>query len=242
VPKSLVKRAIARGARTSIGKHVIHAALAPEVQAERFSQVRAWPETIAGFEDLAFLFTSSQTNHGIASLRFDEAALLYRLGRGVASGTIVEIGRFKGGSTVVFASAMGPGVSLWSYDLHVPLRSDLSPATLDAELAAALERFDLGERVQLVVADSRTVALPPGPVEVLFVDGDHSYSGARADVDRWGALVREGGHLVLHDAVVAGTYGNIYPGVARVVSELGHDARWTRLEDTGSIAHFVRTA
>ena len=46
------------------------------------------------------------------------------------------------------------------------------------------------------------------------------YEGARADFERWSALVRPGGHLLFHDAVDSGGYGNVYPGVARFVGEI----------------------
>src|SRR4029077_2017872 len=108
------------------------------------------------FEDLAFLFSSNQLNHGVASLQIDEAALLYRLARNVERGPVAEIGRFKGGSTIIFASALPAGVELWSYDFHVALRPDMPGAELDEELRGALERYGLGEKVRLLVADSRT--------------------------------------------------------------------------------------
>src|SRR5689334_2239607 len=205
----------------------------------RFRNVEQWPESVRGFEDLAFMFSSNQLNHGVASLQFDEAALLYRLARDAASGPFAEIGRFKGGSTFVFASALPDGVELWSYDLHVALRPDMPGAALDGELRDALERYGLAGKVHLNVADSRTVEPPPEPLELLFIDGDHSYEGAKADYERWGAFVRPGGHLLFHDAVDRGGYGNHYPGVARAVSEVD-GAVWERQPGAGSIAHFVR--
>jgi predicted O-methyltransferase YrrM len=226
--------------RTTPGKHLIHAAVLRDPAALRFANVERWPESVRGFEDLAFLFSSNQLNHGVASLQLDEAALLYRLGRDVEAGPVAEIGRFKGGSTVVFASALPEGVELWSYDLHVALRPDLTGADLDAELGAALGRLGLAGKVHLLVGDSRTVEPPPGPLELLFVDGDHSYEGARADYARWGAFVRPGGHLLFHDAVDTGGYGNVYPGVSRVVAEVEREQDWRRQPGAGSIAHFVR--
>jgi hypothetical protein len=83
---------------------------------------------------------------------------------------------------------------------------------------------------------------PPEPLELLFVDGDHSYEGARADFERWSAFVRPGGHLLFHDAVDTGKYGNVYPGVARLVREVEAVAGWERQPGAGSIAHFVKRA
>jgi len=234
--KSLVRRL----ARTRVGKDLVHASVLDDPATMRLRNVQRWPERVRGFEDLAFLFSSNQLNHGVASLQFDEAALLYRLARDAEDGPFVEIGRFKGGSTLIFASALPPGVELWSYDLHVALRPDMPGAELDAELSAGLERLGLAERVHLLVADSRTADPPPAPLELLFVDGDHSYDGARADFERWGAFVRTGGHLLFHDAVDTGVYGNTYPGVARLVHEVAASDAWQRRDGAGSIAHFTK--
>ena len=42
------------------------------------------------------------------------------------------------------------------------------------------------------------------------------------------AFVRPGGHLLLHDAVDTGGYGNVYPGVARAVGEIDAEPGWER--------------
>jgi predicted O-methyltransferase YrrM len=239
--RGTIKSLLSRASRTWLGKNAIHAALAADVRAERFSQVARWPTAVKGFEDLAFLFTSSQLNHGIASLRFDEAALLFGLVRELGPASIAEIGRFKGGSTFVIATAKDPGATLFSLDLHVAYRDDLQGPDLDHELEAALVRFGLDQGVRLVVGDSRVIDLPAGPLDLLFVDGDHSYSGVKADVARWGPLLRPGGHLLLHDAVDTGGYGNVYPGISEAAAELDEEAEYSRAGGAGTIAHFVRT-
>ena len=233
-----LKQLVRRSGRTSIGKDLIHAAVLPDPRELRFRNVRRWPDSLRGFEDLAFMFSSNQLSHGVASLQIDEAALLYRLARDAETGPFAEIGRFKGGSTLIFAAALPEGVELWSYDLHVSLRTDMPGAELDAELLQALTRYGIDRKVHLVVADSRTVEPPSGPLELLFVDGDHTYEGAKADFERWGSFVRPGGQLLFHDAVDTGGYGNVYPGVARLVGEVERTDGWARQAGAGSIAHF----
>jgi predicted O-methyltransferase YrrM len=243
VLREAVKRALAGAGRTAPGKHAIHAALRRDSAVETFAGVRSWPETIRGFEDLDFLFTSSQLDHGIASLQFDEAALLYRLVRDLGPATIVELGRFKGGSTMVIAAAMAPGSELWSYDVHLPVLAEIGGPELDAQLVAALERYGLDANVRVIVGDSRTAEAPPEPCGLVFVDGDHSYEGARADYERWSKLLAPGGHLLFHDAVDTGGYGNVFAGAVRLVAEIERagDHRLERLPGAGSIAHFRKT-
>ena len=201
-----------------------------------FTDVRAWPDRIAGFEDLAFLFSSTILAHGIASLRFDEAAYLYRLVREAQPQTIVEIGRFRGGSTFVFAAALETGI-VHSYDIAT--RQGRSGAELDRRLADAIERYGLSERAQLHVEDSRIASPPAAAIDVLFVDGDHREESVWADIRHWTPLVRPGGHVLLHDAVDAPDFAPPWaPGPARVAARI--DGELERREAAGSLAHFVR--
>ena len=222
------------------GKHVVHAAAADDRAPLRFGEVERWPGSVDGFEDLAFLFRSSQLDHGIVSLRFDEAALLYRLVRSLGQATIAELGRYKGGSTFVMASAMADGSELWSYDIHVDGPGGPQGADLDSELARALARYGIDGGVRLIVADTRTAGQPPQPCDLVFVDGDHSYEGARADYERWRDAVRPGGHMLFHDAVDTGGWGSVYPGVVQLVGEIERESAFARADDAGTIAHFVR--
>jgi predicted O-methyltransferase YrrM len=241
VVRDAIKRLAAGAGRSRIGKQLVHAAVLDDPAAMRFAGVDRWPGEVRGFEDLAFLVSSNQLSHGIASLQIDEAALLFRVARDAGPGPLAEIGRFKGGSTVITAAAMHPEAELWSYDLHASPLPGVTGAQLDAELADALRRLGLDARVHLVVGDSRTVELPPGPLRSLFVDGDHAYEGARADYERWRGLVAPGGNLLFHDAVDTGGYGNHYPGIVRLVAEIERDdADFERRPGAGSIAHFVR--
>jgi predicted O-methyltransferase YrrM len=200
-----------------------------------FRHVERWPERLSGFEDLAFLFTSTVLAHGVASLRLDEAAYLYGLVRKSRPRTVVEIGRFRGGSTLLLAAALEDGV-LHSYDIDT--RQGRSGAELDEELIAALERYGLGDRVRLHVADSRTADTPEAAIDLLFIDGDHSEEGVRADFEHWRPRLADGGHVLFHDAVAAPDF--ISPrdeGPAKVAAIAARELE--PQAGAGSLAHFV---
>jgi predicted O-methyltransferase YrrM len=250
--RRLARNVMLAAADTSLGRRAIESILLrkPELaveplgrllnRPERFATVKNWPDELDGFDRLAFLLSSNPLNWGIAALTFDEAAHLYRTARTVGSGTFVEIGRFKGGSTFIIAAAMGPDARLYSYDLHVKLVHEFSGSELDEELRAGLARYGLDSRVELVVADSRTVP-PPGPAPLIFVDGDHSYEGARADYEHWRPSLAPGGHMLFHDAVPPGGIGGHHEEVARLVAEIERDDHeLVRKPGAGTIAHFVR--
>lgn len=234
-----MKRTLVRLGRTGVGKHVVHAATAGDRGSGRFHDA-SWPAEARSFEDLDFLFTSSQLNHGIASLRFDEAALIFRLVRSLGVATIVELGRFKGGSTFLIGVAMIPGSELWSYDLQVEVADGATGGQLDRELSAGFERYAI-TGVHLVVGNTQSVEQPVRPIDLLFIDADHRYDGARGDFERWAPLVRPGGHLLFHDAVDDGGWGTVYPGLQRLVAEIDATAGpLKRAPGAGTIAHFIR--
>jgi len=81
-----MRQLVRRLGRTSVGKNLIHGAVLRNPALMRFPNVERWPDSVRGFEDLAFLFSSNQLNHGVASLQIDEAALLYRLPRHAETG------------------------------------------------------------------------------------------------------------------------------------------------------------
>jgi len=52
-------------------------------------------------------------------------------------------------------------------------------------------------------------------IDLLFIDGDHSYKGVKSDIKLWLPKVKIGGFVLFHD------YGGIHPGVKKAVDETG---------------------
>lgn len=60
------------------------------------------------------------------------------------------------------------------------------------------------------------------PIDLLFLDGDHSYDAVARDYQDWTPHVRPGGYLVMHDVV-----HGVHQGPRRVVDEqLLRDPHW----------------
>jgi predicted O-methyltransferase YrrM len=248
------KRLLHRAARTDLGRRALasiaHAepqlvieALGPRVNRKAyFSTVRAWPERLDGFEDLAFLFSSHQLHHAIIGMAVDEAAFLFRVARGLGpQATVVEIGRSRGGSTLLLAAAMPAEARLFSYDLHAKKTPGPTGPELDTELRGVLERYGLADRVELFVEDSRSVAHPSPRCELVLVDGDHSYEGARADYQHWRDVVPPGGHLLFHDAAELADLSAAHEDVARLMAEIAADSDFRRAGGAGTLLHFQRS-
>lgn len=140
----------------------------------------------------------------------DQGRRLWAAARRVpAGGRIVEIGSFQGRSTVVLAHAAGSGVEVVAIDPHAG--NDRGPQEIEGFTTEAagdheafhanLERAGVASRVRHVrrFSDAAHDEVD-GAVDLLYVDGAHRYGPARADLRDWGARVRGGGTLLVHDA------------------------------------------
>jgi predicted O-methyltransferase YrrM len=143
-----------------------------------------------------------------------------------APGAMVEIGSFKGRSTVGLATlarelALAPEPRpVVSIDPHTsPSPTDPGEASYDA-FTAALGAHGLTDAVEAHRATSAEVARGwRRPIRLLWIDGDHTLAGARADFDLYAPFLVPGGIVAIHDAL------HFFEGPIRVFVEqvLGSD-------------------
>jgi predicted O-methyltransferase YrrM len=158
----------------------------------------------------------------------DSAWLLYGLARSLKPEVCVEIGSARGKSACHVGLALrenGKG-RLWAIDPH---------RTTDWNDADSADTFDTIRRnvrtaglerwVEIVRDDSRTAAQSwSRPIDLLFIDGDHSYAGVKADWDAFAPHVRPFGFVVFHDTLwdlrPDPRYSRADMGVPRFVEDL----------------------
>lgn len=124
----------------------------------------------------------------------DDALKLYELAH-AALGPILEIGTYRGKSTILMAIALrdagrpGPIVSL-----------DVDGEGLEAARAEAAER-GLADRIALVrgTAEALMRSRPEFAPTFVFLDGDHSRRGVARDLRALEAGVPQGALLLFHD-------------------------------------------
>lgn len=124
-------------------------------------------------------------------------------------GCIVEIGSFRGKSTVVLARAAPAAAEVIAIDPHAG--NDRGPGEIEGYAQAAsedhevflatLDRGGVADRVRHVRRFSAEAHDEVHrPIDVLYVDGAHRYRPALEDLRNWGAKVVPGGTLLVHDA------------------------------------------
>ncbi|MDB6121286.1 MAG: protein of unknown function, putative O-methyltransferase [Pedosphaera sp.] len=168
------------------------------------------PSKLEQFEDLASLFALSPMSRGIIRQDFDEAAALFRAIKNLPEPRGVEIGRFNGGSTVLLAAAVGRNGKLVSIDID--------PQD-DPTLARILNRVNLRNRVELIVGDANQIQAGQ-EFDFVFIDGDHSYEGAKRDHNRWGKMTRAGGLIIHHDMADSRPFSTQWDDLARLRADI----------------------
>ena len=193
------------------------------------------------FEHLAGLFSSTTLDESIISMNVRQAAYLFGLVRRMDPRRVIEIGRYKGGTTILIAAAMRGRGRFWSIDI-APLDPHLRPDTVrpvETQIADLCQRFGL--TVDLIVGDSRTVEIDTGEVDLVFIDGDHSYEGAKSDFERFGRRVRVGGAVLFDDAFDDGFFHVVHTqGVGPVVDEIVAGGGYRLVRTVKRLAHLER--
>lgn len=140
----------------------------------------------------------------------DQARRLYAAAARTAAGEqIVEIGSFRGRSTIVLASAAPDGAAVVAIDPHAG--NDRGPQEIEGFADAAADDHEVfnanlaaagvSERVRHIRAFSDAAhGEVTGELAVLYVDGAHRYAPALADIRDWGARVKPDGTLLIHDS------------------------------------------
>lgn len=193
------------------------------------------------FEHLAGLFASTSLDHGVIAMTVRQTAYLFGLVRQMQARKVIEIGRYKGGSTLVIAAAMQGRGALWSIDIgekEARLHGDTAARPFDRQVEDICRQFGL--RAELIVGDSRTVEVDTGEVDLVFIDGDHSYQGVKNDFDRFGRRVRLGGAVLLDDVFDEGIFKTHSDTVGCLVREIIADGEFRLVRGVNRLAHLER--
>ena|SRR3990167_95648 len=115
----------------------------------------------------------------------EEAWKLYRCAEAISKdGIIVEIGTFKGGSAMIMAAA-----------------TEATIYTIDIVSQQIIEKVKEFPNINLICGYSKDIAAgwDKGEIDMLFIDGDHTYDLVMEDIKGWLPRVKDGGIVCFHD-------------------------------------------
>jgi predicted O-methyltransferase YrrM len=177
-------------------------------------------------------------------LTVDQARILYDRAAGLAPGSrIVEIGSHHGRSSIVMALGAREEVEIVAIDPFArPERppgvqlNDAQVGERDLDLFHAnLARAGVRHRIRHVRKYSaQALGAVSGSVDLLYVDGAHEFAPARSDIRDWGARVRPGGTMLVHDS-----FSSIGVTLAQVVTLFGGN-RFRYVGRSRSLAEYRR--
>jgi len=158
-------------------------------------------------------------------------------------GRIVEIGSFRGRSTIVLATAADEDVEIVAIDPHAgndrgpqEIRGYEDEAAGDHEaFKANLAAAGVADRVRHVRAFSADAhGQVAGAVDLLWIDGAHRFGPALDDLRHWGDRVVPGGRMLVHDS-----WSSIGVTLA-ILRHLALHRRWHYDGRVGSLAGFTK--
>ena len=121
----------------------------------------------------------------------------------------LEVGVAAGGTAFLFNHFLSP-TKVVLVDDNKHHKAGLRPQVLQGIEYHELIGRSLDEPILQAAKDA-------GPYDIIMLDGDHSYAGAKLDTVLYLEMLNPGGFLVYHDSAYS-------PEVARVVRELKNDS------------------
>lgn len=125
-----------------------------------------------------------------------EASAVARAAARVDPDTILEIGTLYGGTLYLWSRYLEPEETVISIDTDHRGKEaffERFTAGLDAKLRC-IEGSSMAEETLVRVEDTLS-----DPIDFLYIDGDHSYDGVKADFETYSRFLAEDGLVALHD-------------------------------------------
>jgi predicted O-methyltransferase YrrM len=156
---------------------------------------------------------------------------------------MVEIGVAEGASAVALREVMSPSGTLWLIDPFHLGREGVNATKRAAH--RAVQGCSNGRVAWIEKFSFDAVSEWNGPIDFLFLDGDHSEQGVRKDWESWHRFVVPRGVVVFHDAAVfPGGWPQQDWGPVRLVDRLFREqplAGWKIVQQVDSLVVVERS-
>jgi len=138
-----------------------------------------------------------------------EGELLFNLAKECkGKGVIVEVGSWKGKSTICLGkgSKEGKQVKIYAIDPHTgsaETQKEYGKIYTFEEFKKNIKNAEIDDIIVPFVKTSKEVAKDfDKPVELIFIDGGHEYEFVKLDFDLWFPKVINGGTMAFHDSAL----------------------------------------
>lgn len=151
---------------------------------------------------------------------------MFTLAASLSSPTIVEIGTRTGNSLRIWAKAIeGHSGQLYSIDAAW---EDLSPEGMPWNIPAPCV---------LIISSSHWVHWSR-PIDLLYIDGEHTKDSCQRDLDKFWPWVKPQGHTLVHDITNLGHYQELIPVVTQFCR--AHSMTFEVWPNQCGMAHFQK--
>lgn len=151
---------------------------------------------------------------------------------------VLEIGTSRGGLLFALAQFAHAEALILTVDLPWPDRYRRIATLHDEMICSMATRHQQacamrGRSTSAAIKAQVATVLGDRPVDLLFIDGDHSYEGVKGDLETFLPFVSDRGHICLHDILVT---KERYP-LARTLDGLPPDAGrfWSEIKGPHSL-------
>lgn len=152
-------------------------------------------------------------------LTINEAWLLYNLAKKTKrKGRIVEIGSWKGRSTICLAQGLKDKKieeKVYAIDPHIGSSEHQGMGKINtfAEFKKNIEGAGIIDKIEPIIKTSHEASKEfNDPIEFIFIDGAHEYEYVKEDFNDWFPKIVNGGVVAFHDTIV-------WPGPKEVVKD-----------------------
>lgn len=173
------------------------------------------------------------------SLPYAEAYVLAQLVRQLRPGRLFEIGTYTGAGSRILLQNAAPQAHLFTLDL--PLAGDsmhlsglsLDPPTDPGEVGREFRDAPIAGRITQLWGDSATFDFTPywGSIDLVFVDGAHSYDYVKSDSAAAVRLLAPGGVIVWDDCA------RHFPGLVLALDEVAREVPISVIKGTRLAVH-----
>ncbi len=126
-----------------------------------------------------------------------ELNLLYNIPRLIGDGAYLNLGCFRGASTIALAF----GVQDFCKSGHVYTIDKWSRPRFKVDAISNFEKNGLSKLITPIRGLTTTIPdiLKEQKFQFVFIDASHTYEDCKADLETWKPFVEKGGHIGFHD-------------------------------------------